>query len=123
MITSGIMIVGGLLIFIGLIFNLARNNSGVRKFLEITLLGGPGIFEKNKSYSGIVRWLGWESILAGAVLMIPTPILINLAAAVFIVAMIVLVYYRYKRAMKEMDEHEETKNNLSSGADKTPSSE
>ncbi len=104
LITISSLIIGGILIVLGFVFNLARNNEWIRNFIEIIFLGSPGLFDKDKPYSGVVGWLGWESIVAGALIMLPTPKLVDLTAAVFLAFVIVLAVRRFRNYAKEQEE-------------------
>lgn len=103
--TFGSLIIGGILIILGFVFNLARSNEWVRNVIEIIFLGNPGLFDKDKPYSGAVRWLGWESIVAGALIMLPTPKLVDLAAAVFLASVIIFAVRRFRNYVKEQKEN------------------
>ena len=99
--TWGPVIIGGILIVLGLIFNWARNSEKVRKIIEKVFLGGLGLFEKDRPYSNVVRWLGWESIVAGALIMFPTNKLFDMAVAAVLALLIVHAVRRFKKHLKE----------------------
>ncbi len=98
------IMIGLILIVLGIILNIARRNETLRNFLETTLLGESGIFEPNRSYSSIVRWLGWESIATGVVIMLPTHLLVNLGVAAFLVMMFFWAYFRFNKYLKAEEE-------------------
>lgn len=98
---SGI-IIGLIIIFLGVMVNLARRNETIKAGIEKYVLGGDDLFSTDKEYRRIVSWLGWPSILLGAGVMVPTSLLWD---AAIVIVVLLLVF----RARREYDKFVEEK--------------
>ena len=94
------LLVGGLLVVLGLLFNYARNKPNLAEFLSSLIFGDKdALFKPNETYSFWVKWFGWESIGAGVTIMLPTHLLLDLFAGAFVVAVCTWSFFRINKSL------------------------
>ncbi len=75
-------IIGGLLLLASVLLFLAGYIQWLRRWIEVIFISsGDNLFASGKSYSGTVTFLRWSAFFFGALLLLPTFVLIDIVAA------------------------------------------
>lgn len=64
-------LVGILVIVLGLMVSIAREKSGLKRFMEVIFFSGNDMFDRAAEYASLVNFAGWKSFFLGVAIALP----------------------------------------------------
>lgn len=93
--------VGIVLVLLGVIVNIAKHHPRLRHFIERYILGGDPLFKEDGAGDRFANMLGWELILAGVFIWVPSNLMVDGIIVFLAVLLAIRLRREYQRTVRE----------------------